>query len=298
MVVSVVTPGLDALIHPRSRAELLASFRDGEPFVVHGAHEAMAELAALPLLTSLDTLLQSWPYQVQVHLPEVADEASSISATPQDARKLFATGMGLLFDEIHTISPVLARWLEALRKDLGLSALTQGRCMVYATRDGRGTATHFDQNVNFVLQLHGTKTWWLAPNTHVTDPLTRYTIGQPIDPELHSYAHDAMPAAMPEDRRSIVLAPGSMLFVPRGFWHSTEAAGDALSLNFTYSAPSWIDLVTAALRGRLAQSPAWRATALPASSDQLKALLRELAEDVPHWAASDILAVTESPDEE
>ncbi|MDB4961172.1 MAG: hypothetical protein JWP01_1171 [Myxococcales bacterium] len=292
-----MTPGLDALLHPRTRGELLACYRASEPFVVHGATEALAALGEIPILESLDALLRSWPYQVQVHLPEVADEASAISATPQDARKLFATGMGLLFDEVHTISPILAHWLEAIRKDLGLSALTQGRCLVYATPDGKGTAAHFDQNVNFVLQLHGTKTWWLATNTHVENPLTRYTIGQPIDPELRSYA-EPLPAEMPADRRSIVLTPGSLLFVPRGFWHSTEAAGDALSLNFTYSAPAWLDLVTAALRGRLAQSAAWRATALPAAKDQLEALLRELVDEVPHWAASDILAVTESPDED
>jgi 50S ribosomal protein L16 3-hydroxylase len=293
-----MTPGLDALIHPRSRAELLASVDANEPFVVHGAHQALTALGDIPILESLDALLRSWPYPVQVHLPEIADEASSISATPQDARKLFATGMGLLFDDVHTIAPILARWLEAIRKDLGLSALTQGRCLVYATRDGKGTAPHFDQNVNFILQLHGTKTWWLAPNTHVSNPMTRYTIGQPIDPELRSYADDPLPVAMPDDRRAIVLEPGSLLFVPRGNWHSTEAAGDALSLNFTYSAPTWIDVLTAALRGRLAQSAAWRMTALPASTAQLDALLRELADEVPQWTAAEILGVTESPDED
>ena len=291
-----MTPGLDALIHPRSRTELLSSCAANEPFVVHGVKERISALTELPLLESLDVLLRSWPSHVSVHLPDVADEASSISATPQDARKLFANGMSLLFDDVHAISPLLARWLGAIRRDLGLSALTQGRCLVYATPSGKGTAAHFDQNVNFVLQLHGTKTWTLAPNAHVTNPLTRHTMGLPVDPELGTYAETPMPHDMPVASRSFVLVPGSLLVVPRGTWHSTSADGDALALNFTYTAPSWIDLLMAALRGRLALSSEWRETAFPASADRFEALLRELAEDVPQWQATDILAVTESGD--
>ncbi|MBA3820778.1 MAG: hypothetical protein H0X17_17940 [Deltaproteobacteria bacterium] len=285
-------PSLDALIHPRSRSELQASLEVHEPFVVHGLGETVRALTELPLLRSLDGLLTSWPHPVHVHLPDVADEASSITASPQDARKLFANGMGLLFDDVHTLSAELATWLEAIRRDLGLSALTQGRCLVYATPAGKGTSTHFDQNVNFVLQLHGTKTWSLAANHHVEAPLTRHTLGQRVDPELATYATLPMPDA-PTGARTIVLEPGSLLCVPRGVWHSTHAAGDALSLNFTYHAPTWIDLLGAALRGRLALSSAWRETAIPASPERLDALLRELAEEVPHWSAAEILAVTD-----
>ncbi|MBA3538902.1 MAG: hypothetical protein H0T79_04680 [Deltaproteobacteria bacterium] len=289
-----MNPGLAALIHPRSLPEFIASYRASEPFVVHGLAESVAALTQIPFLESLDALLRSWPDQVQVHLPDVADEASSITASPHDARKLFDNGMGLLFNDAHALSPQLSLWLHLLRKDLGLSALTQCRCLVYATPKDKGTAPHFDQNVNFVLQLHGTKTWRLAANRHVDRPMTRHTMGLPVDPELQSYANLPMPERMPDHSRAIVLEPGSLLFVPRGVWHATDASSDALSLNFTYSAPTWIDVFTAALRSRLAQSSAWRETALPASAAELEALLRELALDVPDWQAADILAATES----
>ena len=289
-------PGLAALIHPRSSPEFFASYAASEPFVVHGLEQSVQALTGLPLLGSLETLLNSWPNPVQVHLPDVADEASAIDASPGDARKLFANGMGLLFNDIHTLSPELEQWLAAICRDLRLSALTQGRCLVYATPRGKGTGAHFDQNVNFVLQLHGTKKWFLAPNLHVERPMTRHTMGLPVDPELQSYAQAPMPNHMPADTRVIVLEPGSMLFVPRGVWHSTHASSDALSLNFTYSAPTWIDLLMAALRSRLAGSSEWRETATPASPEHLDALLRELADDVPNWNAADILAATEGED--
>ncbi|MEO8550635.1 MAG: cupin domain-containing protein, partial [Kofleriaceae bacterium] len=231
---------------------------------------------------------------VQVHLPDVRDESHAVSVSPQDARKLFANGMGLLFDDVARYAPTLVPWLDAIRSDLGLSALTQQRCLVYATPATKGTAWHFDQNVNLVLQVHGAKTWWLAPNAHVERPMTRHTVGQRVDTELQSYARMPMLDGVPADVREIVLAPGSLLFVPRGTWHATRATTDALSLNFTFTPPTWIDLLTAALRGRLAQSPAWRATAAPASPATFEALLRELAEEAAHWHAADILAATEA----
>ena len=59
-----------------------------------------------------------------------------------------------------------------------------------------------------------------------------------------------------------------------------------------------------ALRGRLAQSSDWRATANFVTDEQLHAhaiekfdfLLKELAQDVPSWEARDILAATEMID--
>jgi 50S ribosomal protein L16 3-hydroxylase len=284
---------LRKLIHPRPLAEFRGSFAAGRPFAVHGLGKSIRALTQLPFLRSLEALLGAWPRVVKAHLPDVADEASSIDASPDDARKLFANGMGLLFDDAHTLSPVVAGWLGQLRDELGLSALTQSRSLVYATPAGGGTAPHFDQNINFVLQLHGRKTWWLAQNAHVDHPLTRHTMGLAADPELQTYARLPFPTAMPRKKQAIVLERGSCLFVPRGTWHATEAASDALSLNFTFTAPSWLDLFSAALRSRLALSGAWRGTALPAQAETFAVLLRELADDVPGWRAEDVLAATE-----
>ncbi len=280
-----MVPSLAALIRSQTTLPL------GEPRVVHGA--PIAALADLPLLASLDALLGAWPDQVQAHLPDVADEASSITASPHDAKKLFASGLGLRFDDVERYLPSLVPWLVAIRGDLGLSAISQQRCLVYATPAGKGTAPHFDQNVNLVVQLVGEKTWTLAPNTHVAHPMTRHTMGLALDPELESYARLPMPDAMPADRTDLVLRPGSVLFVPRGMWHATRATTDALALNFTFSPPSWLELFGAALRSKLALSSAWRETAAPHAVTTFDALLAELAAEAPQWNAADILAATE-----
>lgn len=268
----------------------------GEPFVFHGPLERLQPLLAeVPFLSSLEALVNSWPDHIQAHLPDVRDEASSIDTTPKDAKKLFDNGMGLLFDEAQRFSPALQEWLENLRQELSLSAMTISRSICYATPDGKGTAPHFDQNINFVVQLHGTKIWSMARNTTVENPLTRHTMGLEPDMEMQGYLDRPMPTQMPPKVKQMELKPGSVLFVPRGYWHSTEAEGDALALNFTFTPPTWIDLFTVALRSRLSLSVDWRKTAFmnenaPAEFD---GLLQEIIQDLPNWKAQDILSAIE-----
>ena len=297
--------GLEPLIAPHSREEFLAGGWPHVPVAVHGLSDSIHSLREILFLKSLAAMLASWPHTIQAHLPDAKDESSSVDVNARDAEKLFANKMGLLFNNVERISPLLVAWIAKLSRELGLPASTYGRCLVYATPDGQGTATHFDQNINFVLQLHGTKTWWLAENSNFENPTHRHTLGQPLDPELATYQHGEVVRAMPDTARKIVLKPGSMLFVPRGFWHRTEAAGDALALNFTFSQPTWIDLFVLALRSRLTLSPGWReladgvnsedASRREAATEKLEMLLVELTHDLPQWQAEDILNATEGP---
>jgi 50S ribosomal protein L16 3-hydroxylase len=298
----IMTKGLLALIGEENEIRFFSSYEENKPFHVRVPGESFDELAGKPFLASLDALLNSWPHNIQAHLPDVRDEVSSIDVFPKDAKKLFDNGMGLLFNEAEKISPELSSWLHGIQNELGLSRLTYGRCLIYATPDGKGTAPHFDQNINFVLQIHGAKKWSMAPNHHVHNPMTRHTMGQDPDPELASYLEFPLPDKMPDEVQTYELTPGSILFVPRGYWHSTEAEGDALALNFTFTAPTWIDLFTTALRSRLSQVPEWRSTADGVSSIEhremaqmkLDKLLAMIVQDLPHWRAEDILSAIEN----
>lgn len=293
---------LKSLTYPRSKSDFMESYETNSPFITHDLGDSIKDLTALPFLKSITNLLSSWPEEVDVYPSEVADEAGAIKSSTQDAAKMFENGRGLLFNDANNISPTLQTWLDKLRLELGLSSMTYGRNLIYATKQGRGTDPHFDQNINFVIQIHGTKTWRIAPNESVKNPMTRHTMGLPIDPELKSYSNNSMPNRMPEDALEFTLNPGSMLFVPRGCWHSTKASTDALSLNFTFSAPTWIDIFSTALKARLSQSPEWRETADFVSdpersheaTEKFNALLNSLSYEVPDWRAEDILDAIET----
>lgn len=293
-------PGLASLIHPVSLSDFLPHLESGSFFTTH-VLKGQESLTGLAQLESLDKLLSAWTYPVQSYQPKIADEAGAIDVSASEARIFFNKGMSLMFDHAERLSSELKVWLEAIRKDLGFSSLTQSRCLVYATPHGKGTSPHFDQNANFVLQVRGKKKWWLAANRSVLNPLSRYTMGLDADPELQTYLEGPMPTKMPGDAQVVELKPGSLLFVPAGMWHSTVAEGEAISLNFTYHAPSWLDLLTSALRSRLALSSEWRKTAHGVSdplrsekaSQELDRLLLELTVDLPHWTAAEILGATE-----
>jgi 50S ribosomal protein L16 3-hydroxylase len=295
--------GLEPLIAPHSRQEFLAGGWPNSPVAVHGLDDSIMAIRELSFLKSLEAMLGAWPHSIQAHLPDAKDESSSVDVNARDAQKMFANKMSLLFNNVERISPLLTEWTKQIARDLGLPTSTYGRCLVYATPNSMGTSAHFDQNINFVLQLHGTKTWWLCENSNFENPTQRHAIGQPLDPELAPYQHGEIVQKMPATEKKIVLKPGSMLFVPRGIWHRTEASDDALALNFTFNQPTWIDLFTLALRSRLSLSASWRELADGVNSDEaerrdnaeakLEALLIELTHDLPEWRASDILGATE-----
>lgn len=287
-----------------ARAEFLEHYINSEPILMQNV-TALEKLNDLPFLSSLESLFKHWPTLVNTYLEGTADEVNSQEVDIKKAKDLFQSEKrGLFFDDPNRFCETIDHCLQQLRMDLGLSNLTYARSLIYVIAKGRGTATHFDQNINFVLQVSGSKKWWIAPNTHVINPTTRHTLGHPLEPELSMYSPENFPKEIPKEAKEYILEPGSLLFLPRGAWHKTEALSDALSLNFTYSAPTWIDLVTATLRGHLLQSEEWRETAnfvndkdlRPNAIDKLNQMMSGLVKNMQHLTAEDILNTTESDD--
>lgn len=296
-----MTNALEALIAPKTKQQFLENYRKNSPMVSHNLRECTEEIEKLPFLKSIEELLAFWPKTVDCYLPGIADEVNSVTTSTDEALKLFHKGSGLIFNDADTESKLLRKWVDELIRELGLPSMTYGRCLIYAIPAGKVTDPHFDQNINFVYQIHGTKSWWVAENQHVENPLTRHTIGTQPDPELASYTSE-LPGKFPDNAQEFTLKPRSFLYVPQGAWHTTKAASeDTLSISFTLTAPSWIDLLTAAMRGRLAQNSEWRETAnfvndkeqVDEAEDKLDLLLSELAYEISHWRARDILGATE-----
>jgi 50S ribosomal protein L16 3-hydroxylase len=180
---------------------------------------------------------------------------------------LYANGHHLAFSDAEQVFPVLKGMLERLRWDLHLPINTFGRCPLYATPDGSGEDLHFDQNANFIIQIKGEKIWRVAANHHLTRPTDRYTTAQPVpSAELQLYCPAELPSTLPIDADTVHMKPGSVLFLPRGYWHQTQAVGESLSLNFTFDQPTWADLLPSETRHRVLPQAAWRALALGAGN--------------------------------
>jgi hypothetical protein len=75
------------------------------------------------------------------------------------------------------------------------------------------------------------------------------------------YSKNEMPVNL-ELNEIADLVPGSMLYVPRGYWHTVEALEPSLSLNFCIRPESWISFFLPLLERRLLAEKEWRGSAI------------------------------------
>lgn len=250
--------GLDSPI------EFLSENWPNKPRVFHHSEATLPEIWQLTDLQSLEHALQiAAPETIFANLPDRDEEYNQIKlGNIEDVKKAFACKMGISMEPDMPKIAELIFWLRSIQRDLGLSQHTFGRCNIYAIPDGGRTACHYDQNINFVCQITGEKTWDLAPNVNITNPVTRHTAGTPPDQATTAYGELPMPNKMPSKGKiRVVLKRGSVLFVPRGWWHQTSSKGDSISLNFTYDQLNWANVLSDAICQRLMKEKKWRAVA-------------------------------------
>ena len=294
-------PGLAALIYPQAPEQFFRRYWPRRTFLTHHRSTGqLSELLELPELGDLGLLLRrAAGLRVLATPPSAADESNNVPVDPHAASWLFREGWGLQLGAVAARLPKLQTWLKAIFRDLGLPSLTFARCLIYATPRGGRTTAHFDSNANFVVQITGRKRWRLAENRHVAEPTLRYSIVDPggLAPELQAESRGPLPRRMPRRARSFLLRPGSVLFVPRSSWHETRAESDSVAVNFTFSQPTWSDVVSVALRHRLNADVRWRGLAdglgsgdrrrKRAAMQRFEVLLAELG---PSWNAEELVA--------
>ncbi|WP_374034302.1 JmjC domain-containing protein [Bdellovibrio bacteriovorus] len=257
--------GLAELLAPVTLPEFFNSHWPVEPLFIPATPGKLQDIFALEQMQDLKNLISARQRKVRACLPDFDDEYSSIHLEPGDALKAYRNNMTLVFDSMQSQDATIADMLGNVRADLGLvtggaeNDLCKARSIAYATPAGCGTRLHFDANANFIIQIKGTKTWRLAPNESVEFPTERFTTGSEEMPAaLEKQCHAHLIEALDEDSMEVVMKPGCVLFVPRGYWHETTTEEESLSLNFTFSQPTWADVFTKSLQEVLLRSPEWR----------------------------------------
>jgi 50S ribosomal protein L16 3-hydroxylase len=177
--------------------------------------------------------------------------------SPEAAPRLYQGGSTFYLRQM----PVLAPLTEAIAA--ALTVPTQNvECTLFCNQPGARTRMHFDPLDTITLQVTGSKRWRLAPNLHAAHPTVSYgTLDPQLMPDLRLYAHDCLPTRMPDDAEEYLLTPGSVLYVPCGFWHETESDEASISLHVHHIPVLWVDAVLVTLRAKLLRDPAWRAGA-------------------------------------
>ncbi|MEZ0374625.1 MAG: cupin domain-containing protein [Candidatus Sericytochromatia bacterium] len=134
-------------------------------------------------------------------------------------------GGTLILENIDKYDPTLATFLDALSDEIA----AQTRINLYMSCPGKqGYPIHYDTHDFLILQVYGYKRWDIYPGTVPWPMFPPPTFQSPLDEILPAYDPP------PEESRiqQVLLAPGDVLYVPKGYWHKALAE-DAPSLHLT-----------------------------------------------------------------
>jgi hypothetical protein len=145
----------------------------------------------------------------------------------------FAARQSLLLTKVHRLHAAtghLCRRLTADFRSAGVVLRKPIRANAYYTPpQSQGFAPHYDDHDVLVLQLHGQKLWR-------------------IHGEAVKWPRRPMQDALPDESlnprpREVTLAPGDVLYLPRGFVHEAQAQEtSSLHLTFSIDAATWGDV--------------------------------------------------------
>jgi hypothetical protein len=146
------------------------------------------------------------------------------SVDPGKVYSLFYDGATVVLQAMQRYWAPLAQFI----RDLEITLTLPAQANAYITPPGsRGLAVHYDTHDVFVLQVYGTKRW------QIFDPV----IESPL-PSQHSIQGETTMPVLEAD-----LAPGDMLYIPRGWRHAATAQA-AASAHMTIGVLnySWYDV--------------------------------------------------------
>ncbi len=229
-------------------------------------------LAAEPVLSLFDR------YRGRLSFGRGAKTVQSLDSAAHPAH-LFAMGLTVYLHDLTPWYAELPPLLAKLEQELQIPA-GSARLAAFASPQGDGLPAHFDGEDVISIQLQGRKRFCVAPVEGLQWP-----VGPQFGPDMlpaddlyPQCAENGFPVDIPADAETITMQPGSVLFLPRGIWHQTEALVDSLSLSIVLRPPTLADALLRELKQRLLQEPAWRQPLYGASdlAGQAGALLAEL----------------------
>jgi len=270
-----VRPGLAALLAVTSTRRFFADAWPDEPFLARGPVSRLKGLADVPELASVEALAQVECRAVLAQSQRLAYRFGNVAVAPELAPAMVEKGFTLYFNEPRFPTRSLWTWVRALEQELSLPAGTM-RPSAFFSAKGRGARMHFDATESFVVQVRGKKVWRIARNDAVPSPPVNYLEGDPLPPELAGLAK--RPFRAPKKVRRVVLEPGSVLFLPRGWWHATETLSDSLHLDLLMAVPTWADVLRPWVEDVFARGAHWRTPAT--ASHFRRAMQAQLLEDL------------------
>ena len=224
-------------------------------YVVHGPPVRLPEWMRTPQLESLEALADR--YTGQIAFGKGAKDARTLTAEGNPTL-LFKLGFTVYLADIAACLTGGDEGLRALERALGLPSGCS-KVGAFASPPGDGVSWHFDGEDVISVQLQGKKTFRIAPMRGIPYPVgPQFGPGMLPAETLYMQAGEGFPAPHEHEAQTQCMTPGSVLFLPRGTWHTSVADEDSLSISIGLRPPPLLDHVLPLIRALLLQDAAWR----------------------------------------
>jgi ribosomal protein L16 Arg81 hydroxylase len=247
---------LESFIAPLTEEQFFAGYWPERVYASHGDLDRLPGMFRSPVLRDLETL--SGHYHGRVLFTRGRHSPFMVPAENGCPKTLFNMGLTVYLDNIQPCLPKSPLVLQALERNLGIPPGT-ARIGAFASPPGDGAACHYDTEDVISIQLTGSKAFHVAPVEEVRYPVgMQYSPGSAPYTDLYPQVAGRFPEWKDATFECVEMRPGSVLFMPRGTWHRTEADEPSLSITIALRPPSAAELILENVRWLLLQDAAWR----------------------------------------
>jgi ribosomal protein L16 Arg81 hydroxylase len=247
---------LETLLKPLTPDRFFTDYWPDRTYASHGKLSRLPTLFRSDVLTDFSSLARK--YRGRLLITRGRNSPYMVPADSRSAEALFRMGLTVYMDDIAPLLPDAGRSLAILEQDLGIAPGT-ARIGAFASPTTDGVAPHYDVEDVISVQLQGTKKFHVAPVDEIRYPAgMQYSPGDSPEASLYPQTRGRFPDWQGVNFKCVEMRPGSVLFMPRGTWHKTEAEGPSLAVSIILKPPPAVDTVLEQLRWLLLQKPEWR----------------------------------------
>ena len=237
--------GLPSLLAPTSVEKFFAKYWQHEPLVI--SRNDPTFYAGLPTSSDFEFMLSSltdpkggWFSLVkeQGRPPDDSMLTEEKVLNLSEVYGAFSRGYSLLLNQVqkrHRFTGLMCRQLEMSLSECGVTLSRHiGANGYLSPAASQGFSIHYDPHDVFILQLEGRKHWRLY-GRHV-----KFPVEGPLAPI------PKQEAGVPQ--REFLVAPGDLIYIPRGFLHDAETGKDSsLHITLSVECATWRDLIAEVL---------------------------------------------------
>lgn len=251
--------GLKELLSPLSVEDFISKYwLPNKPVVIHGNLSRLSGFGNLSELSSIEEFAPKYYGRVSA----IHQNGDSVDVqSGNEALPYLRKGYTVYFRHIQNHFPSLKPVLVQLARDLAMPS-AQFTSEIFTSSRESGVPFHSDYDLNFSLLLSGRKKEWTYAENESISNQTGICMPAEIDQiepaQMKFLTKKPLPKEMPANSVTEALLPGDLIFMPRGWWHTTHSFGDCVSVNFVMKGPHWAHLLSLALEKDLIADSRWR----------------------------------------